>query len=63
VCPCGRCVEGKLSLVYVQMDAHTPKVKTVGFSPDGSKIVSGGDDKNIKIWGGWRRSCGADVLV
>ena len=29
---------------------HTDEVKTVAISPDGKYIVSGSDDKSIKVW-------------
>ena len=31
-------------------NAHSDFVRSVAFSPDGSKIVSGSDDKTIKVW-------------
>ncbi len=30
--------------------AHSYGVMAVAFSPDGTKIVSGSDDKTIKVW-------------
>lgn len=32
------------------MTGHSQKVFTVAFSPDGSRIVSGGNDAVIRIW-------------
>ena len=32
------------------MSGHTDYVRSVGFSGDGSKVVSGSDDKTVKIW-------------
>jgi WD40 repeat protein len=32
-------------------NAHSSYVRSVAFSPDGTKIVSGSDDKTIKVWG------------
>ena len=32
---------------------HDRPVKSVGFSVDGSKVVSGGDDGNVKVWDGY----------
>ena len=32
------------------MNAHSTWVRSVAFSPDGTKIVSGSDDKTIKVW-------------
>ena len=31
-------------------NAHSKFVMSVAFSPDGTKIVSGSDDKTIKVW-------------
>jgi len=31
-------------------NAHSDWVMSVAFSPDGTKIVSGSDDKTIKVW-------------
>ena len=30
--------------------AHNDYIRSVAFSPDGTKIVSGSDDKTIKVW-------------
>ena len=32
------------------LEEHTEKVSSISFSPDGNFIVSGSDDKTIKIW-------------
>ena len=29
---------------------HTAAIRSVGFSTDGNKIVSGGDDKSVRLW-------------
>ncbi len=31
-------------------NAHSDRITSVAFSPDGTKIVSGSDDKTIKVW-------------
>ena len=31
-------------------NAHSEKTNSVAFSQDGTKIVSGSDDKTIKVW-------------
>ena len=33
-----------------KMNAHSHGVRSVAFSPDGSKIVSGSYDETIKVW-------------
>ncbi len=43
------CLVG-LELVSEKTDAHSSYVLSVAFSPDGTKIVSGSDDKTIKVW-------------
>jgi WD40 repeat protein len=32
------------------LKGHTRGVYSVSFSPDGKRIVSGSDDKTVKIW-------------
>jgi WD40 repeat protein len=31
-------------------NAHSNWIRSVAFSPDGTKIVSGSDDRTIKVW-------------
>ncbi len=33
-----------------EQDGHTDVVRSVSFSPDGSRIATGSDDKSVKIW-------------
>ena len=33
-----------------KQSAHSDDVNSVAFSPDGKTIVSGSDDKTIKVW-------------
>ena len=40
----------KLELLSEKTNAHSDRVRSVAFSPDGSKIVSGSADKTIKVW-------------
>jgi len=32
------------------LKGHSDRVNSVSFSPDGTRIVSGGDDKTLKVW-------------
>ena len=41
---------GTLELKATKDSAHKDFIRSVAFSPDGSKIVSGSDDKTIKVW-------------
>jgi len=33
-----------------KQSAHSDEINSVAFSPDGSTIVSGSNDKTIKVW-------------
>ena len=39
-----------LELKTENQSAHSGWVRSVAFSPDGASIVSGSDDKTIKVW-------------
>ena len=39
-----------MELLSEKTDAHSNVITSVAFSPDGTKIVSGSDDKTIKVW-------------
>ena len=41
---------GTLELKATKDSAHNDLIRSVAFSPDGSKIVSGSNDKTIKVW-------------
>ena len=32
------------------LSGHTAAIRSVGFSTDGNKLVSGGDDKSVRLW-------------
>ena len=39
-----------MELLSEKTNAHSDKITSVAFSPDGTKIVSGSYDKTIKVW-------------
>ena len=39
-----------INCVAEKASAHSGEVYSVAFSPDGTKIVSGGRDGTIKVW-------------
>ena len=39
-----------MELLSKKVNAHSDRINSVAFSPDGTKIVSGSDDHTIKIW-------------
>ena len=39
-----------LELKTEKQNAHSDWIRSVGFSPDGKMIVSGSDDKTLKVW-------------
>ena len=39
-----------MELLSKKTNAHSDSVRSVAFSPDGTKIVSGSFDKTIKVW-------------
>ena len=39
-----------LELKVEKQSAHSDWVRSVAFSPDGKTIVSGSDDKTLKVW-------------
>ncbi len=44
------CLADKLELLSQKTNAHSDRIESVAFSPDGTKIVSGSLDKTIKVW-------------
>ncbi len=44
------CLADKLELLSEKTNAHRYYIRSVAFSPDGTKIVSGSTDKTIKVW-------------
>jgi WD40 repeat protein len=41
---------GALGLLSEKTNAHSSEIMSVAFSPDGTMIVSGSEDKTIKVW-------------
>ena len=39
-----------MELLSEKVNAHSHYIRSVAFSPDGTKIVSGSDDGTIKVW-------------
>jgi len=39
-----------INCVAEKTNAHSGDIYSVAFSPDGTKIVSGSDDRTIKVW-------------
>jgi WD40 repeat protein len=39
-----------INCVAEKTNAHSDSIWSVAFSPDGTKIVSGSEDKTIKVW-------------
>ena len=39
-----------MELKSEKTSAHSDYINSVAFSPDGKTIVSGSDDKTIKVW-------------
>ena len=39
-----------LELKIAEQNAHSKVITSVDFSPDGKTIVSGSDDKTLKVW-------------
>ena len=39
-----------MELLSEKTDAHSALIRSVAFSPDGTKIVSGSDNRTIKVW-------------
>ena len=39
-----------MELKAEKQGAHSSRVASVAFSPDGTTIVSGSDDNTIKVW-------------
>ena len=44
------CLAATLELKATKESAHSDWIRSVAFSPDGKTIVSGSDDKTIKVW-------------
>ena len=46
-------VAASLELKAEKQSAHSGRVYSVAFSPNGKTIVSGSDDQTIKVWSAW----------
>jgi len=44
------CLAGTMVQLSEKTNAHSGRIFSVAFSPDGTKIVSGSEDKTIKVW-------------
>ena len=44
------CLTDNLELLSEETNAHSGIVMSVAFSPDGTKIVSGSEDRTLKLW-------------
>jgi WD40 repeat protein len=44
------CLADKLEVLSEKTNAHSDTIRSVAFSPDGTKIVSGSHDMMIKVW-------------
>ena len=44
------CLAGKLEMLREKTHVHSDWIRSVAFSPDGTKIVSGSDDNTVKVW-------------
>ncbi len=44
------CLADKLEVLSEKTNAHSDTIRSVAFSPDGTKIVSGSHDMTIKVW-------------
>jgi len=45
-----RMIATLINFAAEKTDAHSSYVTSVAFSPDGTQIVSGSDDRTIKVW-------------
>jgi two-component system phosphate regulon sensor histidine kinase PhoR len=43
-------VAGAAAADFTEFKGHQSAVRSVGFSPDGKKIVSGGNDRTVRVW-------------
>ncbi|KAJ7493118.1 WD40 repeat-like protein [Mycena galericulata] len=48
--PSMKCIGIPPRRMLMSIDGHSNRVKSVAFSPDGTRVVSGSDDNTVRIW-------------
>jgi WD40 repeat protein len=42
--------QDRLKMEITPQIPHSKEVRSVAFAPDGTRLLSGGDDKTLKLW-------------